>query len=144
MRRIPTLNQAGVSSRQALISDHEEPMGGVTPKLLDQTILPIEVGLHRPGSDISAFVGPPVAMRRILLWQNLRRLDFQSAIVASIEHVSFPARLREPGGAHVGADTHVVGQENSRPSYRRGHIDLLHKLAAGVVSKPGDVASGIV
>src|SRR3954447_16965769 len=106
MRRISKSQSGRRLVEAGRYSDHEEPMGSVTPKLFDQTILPIEVGLHRPGSGISAIGGAPVAMRRIVLRPNLRRLDFQSAIVASIEHVSFPAHLREPGGAHVGAGPH--------------------------------------
>ena len=35
-------------------------MGCVAPELLDQTVFPIEIGLHRAGIDVGAFIGTPV------------------------------------------------------------------------------------
>jgi hypothetical protein len=45
-------------------------MGGVAPELFDEAIFPIEIGLHRAGIDTGAFIGAPVAVRRIEFWQS--------------------------------------------------------------------------
>jgi hypothetical protein len=37
-------------------------MGCVAVELFDQTMFPIEIGLHRVGPDIGALVGTPVAV----------------------------------------------------------------------------------
>jgi hypothetical protein len=37
-------------------------MGGVAPELFDQTIFPIDIGLHRAGIDIGALIRTPVAV----------------------------------------------------------------------------------
>ena len=37
----------------------------------------------------------------------------------------------------------IVGQQDARAAHRRGHVDLLHQLPAGVVAKARDVAGGI-
>src|SRR6202011_2878538 len=92
------------SHHEGTHSNHEEPMGGVAPELFDEAIFPVEIGLHGLGCDIGAFIGTPVTMRRIELWQIERRSRFQHAIIAAIEHVSLPAHLREPGRRHVGTD----------------------------------------
>src|SRR3954464_13788854 len=95
MRRISKSQSGRRLVEAGRYSDHEEPMGRVTPKLFDQTILPIEVGLHRPGSDIGAFVGPPVAMRRLLLRQNLRGWISNTEWLGAAG--SRPWRARKPG-----------------------------------------------
>ena len=46
----------------AAASNHEEPVGRVAPELLDEAIFPIEIGLHRAGSDIGSLIGTPVAV----------------------------------------------------------------------------------
>src|ERR1700751_1857833 len=65
-------------------SDPEETVGRVAAKLLDETVFPIEMGLHRLVRDADAFIGPPVALRRIRLGQRLRRAHFKRAIVATV------------------------------------------------------------
>src|SRR5450631_3940646 len=77
------------------VSNHKESMGGVAAELFDQAEFPIEIGLHRAGIDIGALIGTPVALRRIGLWHNFRRTNFQRAVIAAFEHVHFPAHLRE-------------------------------------------------
>jgi hypothetical protein len=42
-------------------------------------------------------------MLRIGPGQDLRRPNFQRAIIAAVEHIDFPTHLREPGRRHVGA-----------------------------------------
>ncbi len=82
-------------------------------------------------------------MRRIGLWQDLRRPDFKHAIVAAIEHIGFPTHLGEPGCGHVGADAEMVGENYSRAAHRRGHVDLLHQLPAGIMTETRDVTGGV-
>ena len=43
--------------------DNLESMGSVAPQLRDQPELPVQIGLHRLGRGIGAFVGPAVAAR---------------------------------------------------------------------------------
>jgi hypothetical protein len=45
-----------------IASNHEEPVGRVAPELIDQTVFPIEIGLHRVACDIGALIGTPVAL----------------------------------------------------------------------------------
>jgi hypothetical protein len=49
-------------ARRRHASNHEESMACVTPELFDETIFPIQIGLHRTAIDIGALIGTPVAM----------------------------------------------------------------------------------
>ena len=49
-------------SRGSLLLYDKESMGAVTLELFDETIFPIEIGLHRTRIDIGALIGTPVAM----------------------------------------------------------------------------------
>src|ERR1700730_14420504 len=61
-RTVPSMKPLTVA---ALPSNDKEAVGCVAPELLDQTIFPVEIGLHRTRGDFGAFIGTPVAVRRI-------------------------------------------------------------------------------
>src|SRR5262249_60032674 len=82
--------------KPASASNHEEAVRIVAAKLLDETELPVEIGLHRLLRDLGAFIRAAVAVRGIRLWQHERRPLVQRAVIAAVEDVDLPAHLREP------------------------------------------------
>src|SRR5258708_28723759 len=106
-------------------SNHEKPVRPVALELLDETVFPVEIGLHRARRDICALVGTAVAVGWIGFWWHLRRPDFQRAVVAALQHTGFKPHLREPGRGHVGAHAAIVGEKDARAADRGGPIDLL-------------------
>ena len=95
------------------------------------------------GIDVGAFIGPPVAVRRIRLRQQRRRPRLQHAVIAAVEDIDLPAHLREPGCRHVGADAPIVGEQDARAAHRRRHVDLLDQLPAGIMAEACEVAGGV-
>src|SRR5215813_151608 len=85
-----------ISTGVRVRSNHEEAVRAVAPQLLDKAEFPIEIGLHLCFQHAGALIGPAIAMRGIGLWWHDRRACFQLAVIAAVEHINFPAHLREP------------------------------------------------
>src|ERR1700684_947997 len=99
------------TNKAKAFSNHDETVGAVALELFDQTIFPVEIGLHRIPRRLGAFVRTPVAMLRIGLGHDLGRPDLERAVIAAVEHVDFPTHLREPGRRHVGANAQDIGEQ---------------------------------
>ena len=71
-------------------------MAAVATKLFDETVFPVEIGLHRTFLDIGAFIRTAIAVCRIGLRDQQRRANLKLAVIAALENVNLPSHLREP------------------------------------------------
>ncbi len=124
-------------------SNHVESMRRVAAELVDETVFPVEIGLHRRHVDVGALIGTAIAARRIGFRHHHRRSDFKGAVMATVEHEHFPAHLRQPRPSHVGADSFIVRQHDASAAHGRGHVDLLDQLPAGIMAKAAEMAGAV-